>query len=69
MESLDGGFFTVRSRSGDPTTEDLHARTSQPKVCEGLTEDSTEQGDRRWKQVQRRTPLRPVVVPFPCAQK
>lgn len=31
-ESLDGGFFTVRSRSGDPTTEDLHARTSQPKV-------------------------------------
>ena len=33
MESLDGGFFEVRSRSGDPTTEDLHARTAQPKVC------------------------------------
>eukprot|EP00752_Nemacystus_decipiens_P010372 g9242.t1 len=31
MESLDGGFFEVRSRSGDPTTEDLHARTAQPK--------------------------------------
>lgn len=32
MESLDGGFFVVRTRSGDPTAEDLHARTSQPKV-------------------------------------
>ncbi|CAN0466521.1 unnamed protein product, partial [Ectocarpus sp. 12 AP-2014] len=31
VDPSDGGFFAARSRSGDPTTEDLHARTSQPK--------------------------------------
>ena len=38
----------MRSRSGDPTTEDLHARTAHPKVCvcvcKGETNDTTKEG-------------------------
>lgn len=26
------GFFEVKGRSGNPTTEELHARASKPKV-------------------------------------
>ena len=29
------GFFEVKSRSGDPSTEELHARTSRVKVGKG----------------------------------
>lgn len=33
VDTLDvPGFFVVKNRSGDPSTEDLHARASQAKV-------------------------------------
>lgn len=34
MDTLDvPDFFSSKSRSGDPTTEELHAETLQTKVC------------------------------------
>lgn len=74
MESLDGGFFEVRSRSGDPTTEDLHARTAQPKVCEGLACQCQREGEQRCctcteKQGVARTPLGPEVARMPLVRK